>query len=109
MRFELVNQLPETSHPVLLIECVAAVLLRWRLYLFKADQRGGPCVAPGHRGSGGVVRDAIHPGIQRAAPFVVFEAQPERDMNLLEEVLTLVGVRLVRPGQTVERRAARRR
>jgi hypothetical protein len=102
---ELVDQFPQTSQVVLVLvcdcDCIATLLRRSEQDVFKADERGTPSLPPYHRG-GRIVRDAIHPGAQRTTPLEVFETAPERKMDLLKEVATLVGISFVRSSEPVE-------
>lgn len=56
-----------------------------------------------------VVRDAVHPGTERATSVERGEASPQRHMNFLEEVEPAVRVRLIRPCESLERGAVGRR
>jgi hypothetical protein len=52
---------------------------------------------------GYVVCDTVHPGSQRTSFIKMPEATPQLQMNVLEQVTTSVGVRLIRARQPVER------
>ena len=45
----------------------------------------------------------IDPGSKRTSFFVLLEAEPEREMNILQQVSPLVGVGLVSPRETLKR------
>jgi hypothetical protein len=49
------------------------------------------------------VSDPVHPSPQRAPAIESSEAPPERDVNILEQVATLVGITLVRARKPFER------
>jgi hypothetical protein len=57
-----------------------------------------------HGCGGGVVRDAVDPGPERASAVEAVEASPDREVDLLEEVEAPVGIGLVGPRQPLERR-----
>jgi hypothetical protein len=52
-----------------------------------------------------VVRDAIDPRAQRALTIETIEALPEIQVDVLEEILTLVGVEFGRARESLDRRA----
>ena len=51
------------------------------------------------------MRHAIYPGAGRAIRAEAFEAPPQREMDLLQEVAPLVRIRLVATRQTAQSRA----
>jgi len=56
-----------------------------------------------------VMRDPIHPCSERASAVEAFEAPPDAQVNLLEEILSLVRVGLIRTRETPKRGAVRGR
>src|SRR5581483_3881957 len=48
----------------------------------------------------GVMRHAVDPSSQRAAPLECFEAAPQRQMDLLQQIAAPVGIGLIGIGQT---------
>ena len=61
-----------------------------------------PMFSTGMR-DGRVMSHAVHPGPQRTALFIAFEAQPKSQVNLLKKVSLLVRVCLVSSDQTLQR------
>src|SRR4051812_23673929 len=60
---------------------------------------------PDHVRRGHVVRDAIYPRTQRAIAREPFEAAPDGEVNVLQEIAALVAIEFIRARQPLERRA----
>src|SRR5204863_8030046 len=64
---------------------------------------------PGHMRSGCVVCHAIDPGPHRTPGFIAFETLPESQVNVLKQVLLLVGTGLISANETLQHPAVRGR
>src|SRR3954454_12537708 len=60
---------------------------------------------PDHMRRGHVVRDAIHPRAQRTITGEHFEAAPDGEVNILQEIAALVAIEFIRARQPLQRRA----
>src|SRR5687768_4128843 len=76
VRLEPLNQRPQSIQRFLLIERQLAVVMTGHFDFIEADKRGAPRFPPDDNRCGGVVRDAIDPGLQGASPFETFKTLP---------------------------------
>lgn len=60
---------------------------------------------PDDMGRGRIVRNAIDPRSHRTSRLITLETLPELEVNLLQQVPALVGIRLIRAHEPVERGA----
>jgi len=104
-RLELVDHGVEEVELVAMFGLVSLVVGDFS-QLFEADEFAGlEAHLAADVGGGGVVGDAIDPGAEGAAAVKGFEAAPEGDVDLLEQVAAEVGVGLPGKGEAPESRA----
>ena len=108
-RLEALNQRVQTIQRLLAIgEMRGMVGVRQILQFFQADQFLDMNPPLAHDvGRGDIVRDTISPGTQGASAIKSAKASPERDMNLLHQITTEIGISLVSASQPLQCRSVR--
>lgn len=103
-RFQLMDETDQSLHREPAIELSYGIHpVRPRVQFVEAGERGLGAAA-NHLGDGDVVRDAVSPGTEGAAPVKAVEALPEREVNVLQQIAAGVGMRFVSASETAQGR-----
>jgi hypothetical protein len=103
-RLQLPDEFEEPIHGSTSVRCGLAIFwIGCAFRLFERDKRQDAILTlPVHMRGGGVVRHAVDPSSQGAAPIETFEATPQREVDLLKKILTTFRVGLISSREALE-------